>query len=132
MALIKTPVEEPKEVKDTGTEDAQRNLKKANEDSGVQQVYQLADSPEHEPILETEDDIVSAIQTSDETATDEMKRAMEEQTLSVIKQGIEDIRYQPELDNEPTYTMDGFEGTMNQCQEMTHEDLWTPQHRREH
>ena len=60
------------------------------------------------------------------------RRKMEDDAVRVVNEEIEKIRYVPERDTDTTYNLPrGFETEEIGCHELTHDELWTPKHRKE-
>ena len=132
LALIKIPVKEPKREGDEGIGESQRNQQMVNEDPETQQVYQLSYNPDAELVIETDDDFIQAIRTQDETIPDEIRKKMEDDALAVITESIDEIRYDPDSDKDSAYSLpNGFDRSDGACAGMTHEELWTPRHRKD-
>ena len=140
LALIKVPVKEPKQTEGDGTSDPQcsQTTAMANGEQEIQQVFQIewnqrSTTKIQSELIETDEDFIQAINEShDENLSDELRKKIEDDSLELIKDAIKEIQYVPENDSEPMYSLpEGFDGPVNDCQELTHKDLWTPRYQRD-
>ena len=134
LQLIKVPIKDTAPAEIPGTGEPQSNPNEANGEAALQQVFDFRDEIRPEQLIENDDDFIQAINMQHDglLIPDEIKKKTEDDAIRVVKEEIEKIRYVPEQDTETTYILPkGFETEGIGCHELTHEELWTPIHRKE-
>ena len=134
LPLIEIPIKEPKKtVEDL---ELQKNSQQAAPpELESPQVVNLGHNiPYNEKVITTDEEFINAIRDElrENSIPKEMQTQLEQDALTSVAAGIEEIRYNPDKDTDSQYSMpEGFETEAVPCPELTHDDLWTPRHRRD-